>query len=137
MNVEIYEALEERGANYSARMPAKQNLEQDIVDLLRRPMVKPSDWPFGCNNVRRVVAKAGFHSGEMTRPSCHRFQCNPLWFSPNVIARNLGNLWWGLVLRSRSRRVFHRAAVWRHGPKQPDFDRDGQDAGGTVYNLWQ
>ena len=30
---EIYEALEERGVNYAIRIPADDNLEQDIAEL--------------------------------------------------------------------------------------------------------
>ena len=33
---EIYEALEERGVNYAIRIPANDNLERDIAELLPR-----------------------------------------------------------------------------------------------------
>ena len=34
---EIYEALEERGVKYAIRIPANENLERDIAELLTRP----------------------------------------------------------------------------------------------------
>ncbi len=36
---EIYEALEERGVKYAIRIPANENLERDIAELLPRPVV--------------------------------------------------------------------------------------------------
>lgn len=35
---EIYEALEERGVKYAIRIPANENLEQDVAELLPRPV---------------------------------------------------------------------------------------------------
>src|SRR2546428_7857855 len=35
---EIYEALEERGVKYAVRLPANENLERDIEELLTRPV---------------------------------------------------------------------------------------------------
>jgi hypothetical protein len=35
---EIYEALEERGVKYAIRIPANENLERDIAELLKRPL---------------------------------------------------------------------------------------------------
>jgi len=42
---EIYEALEERGVKYAIRMPANDNLERDIAELLTRPVGRPSHKP--------------------------------------------------------------------------------------------
>ena len=39
---EIYEALEKRGVNYAIRIPANDNLERDIAELLPRPVGRPS-----------------------------------------------------------------------------------------------
>jgi hypothetical protein len=35
---EIHEALEERGVKYAIRIPANENLERDITELLTRPV---------------------------------------------------------------------------------------------------
>ena len=35
---EIYEALEKRGVKYAIRIPANENLERDIAELLTRPV---------------------------------------------------------------------------------------------------
>jgi hypothetical protein len=42
---EIYEALEERGVKYAIRLPANENLERDIAELLTRPVGRPSHKP--------------------------------------------------------------------------------------------
>jgi DDE family transposase/integrase-like protein len=42
---EIYEALEQRGVNYAIRIPANENLERDIAELLPRPVGRPSSRP--------------------------------------------------------------------------------------------
>ena len=39
---EVYEALEERGVKYAIRIPANDNLERDIAELLPRPVGRPS-----------------------------------------------------------------------------------------------
>jgi len=39
---EIYEAIEERDVNYAIRIPANENLERDIAELLPRPVGRPS-----------------------------------------------------------------------------------------------
>ncbi len=88
---EIYEALEEQGVKYAIRIPANQNLERDIADLLIRLVGRPSKRPWvryksflyraaSWTKARRVVAKVEHHQGElfprvgfivtnMTRPS--------------------------------------------------------------------
>ncbi len=38
---EIYEALEKRGVKYAIRIPANENLERDIAELLTRPVGRP------------------------------------------------------------------------------------------------
>jgi len=73
---EIYEALEERGVKYAIRIPANENLERDIAELLKRPVGRPSHKPLvwykgflyqaaSWKTARRVVAKVEFHFGEL------------------------------------------------------------------------
>jgi len=73
---EIYEALEERGVNYAIRIPANENLERDIAELLPRPVGRPSSRPLveyksflyqaaSWKKARRVVAKVEHHQGEL------------------------------------------------------------------------
>jgi hypothetical protein len=73
---EVYEALEERGVNYAIRIPANENLERDIAELLPRPVGRPSIRPLveyksflyqaaSWNQARRVVAKVEHHQGEL------------------------------------------------------------------------
>ena len=42
---DIYEALEERGVKYAIRIPANENLQRDIAELLKRPVGRPSHKP--------------------------------------------------------------------------------------------
>jgi hypothetical protein len=73
---EIYEALEERGVKYAIRIPSNNNLERDIIELLPRPVGRPSEKPLveykgflyqaeSWKTARRVVAKVEHHSGEL------------------------------------------------------------------------
>ena len=73
---EIYEALEERGVKYPIRIPANENLERDIAELLTRPAGRPSQKPLveykgflyeaaSWKTARRVVAKVEHHAGEL------------------------------------------------------------------------
>jgi Transposase DDE domain group 1 len=73
---EIYEALEERGVQYAIRLPANDNLQRDIEELLTRPVGRPSHKPTvwykgflyqaaSWKMARRVVAKVEFHAGEL------------------------------------------------------------------------
>jgi len=68
---EIYEALEARGVKYAIRIPSNDNLVRDIVELLRRPVGRPSHKPLlryksflyqaeSWKQARRVVAKVEF-----------------------------------------------------------------------------
>ena len=72
----IYEALEEQGVKYAIRIPANENLERDIADLLMRPVGRPSKRPLvryesflyraaSWTKARRVVAKVEHHQGEL------------------------------------------------------------------------
>ncbi len=72
---EIYEALEQRGVKYAIRIPANDSLEQDIVELLTRPVGRPSHKPVvsyqgflyqagGWMTAWRVLANVEFHAGE-------------------------------------------------------------------------
>ena len=73
---EIYEALEKRDVKYAIRIPANENLQRDIAELLARPVGRPSHRPLvryksflyqaeSWNKARRVVAKVEFHAGEL------------------------------------------------------------------------
>ncbi len=73
---EIYEALETRGVKYAIRIPSNDNLERDIVELLTRPVGRPSHKPRfryksflyqadSWKTARRVVAKVEFQLGEL------------------------------------------------------------------------
>jgi hypothetical protein len=73
---EIYEALEERGAKYTIRIPANDCLMRDIEELLTRPVGRPPHKPVvwykgflyqaaSWKTARRVVAKVEFHAGEL------------------------------------------------------------------------
>ena len=73
---ELYQALEEREVKYAIRLPANDNLERDIAELLTRPVGRPSYKPVvwfksflyraaSWKTARRVVAKVEFHFGEL------------------------------------------------------------------------
>ena len=73
---ELYQALEERDVKYAIRLPANDNLERHIAELLTRPVGRPSYKPViwfksflyqaaSWKTARRVVAKVEFHFGEM------------------------------------------------------------------------
>src|SRR6202140_3233625 len=73
---ELYQALEERDVKYAIRLPANDNLQRNITELLRRPVGRPSYKPVvrfksflyqaaSWKTARRVVAKVEFHCGEL------------------------------------------------------------------------
>jgi len=73
---EVYEALEERSVKYAIRIPANENLQRDIEELLKRPPGRPSKKPLveykgflyqaaSWETARRVVAKVEHHPGEL------------------------------------------------------------------------
>ncbi len=73
---EIYEVLEGREVKYAIRIPANENLQRDIAELLARPVGRPSHRPLvryksflyqaeSWNKARRVVVKVEFHAGEL------------------------------------------------------------------------
>src|SRR5216684_4292563 len=73
---ELYEALEEREVKYAIRLPANDNLQRKIVELLTRPVGRPSHKPVfrfksflyqaaSWTMARRVVAKVEFHCEEL------------------------------------------------------------------------
>ncbi len=73
---EVYQGLEERGVKYAIRLPANENLEREIEELLTRPVGRPSQKPLvrykgflyraaSWRTARRVVAKVEFHAGEL------------------------------------------------------------------------
>jgi hypothetical protein len=72
----VYEVLEERDVKYAIRLPANGKLEQNIAELLIRPLGRPSHKPVvryksflyqaaSWKVARRVVAKVEFHFGEL------------------------------------------------------------------------
>ena len=73
---ELYEALEEQDVKYAIRLPANDNLQRNIAELLTRPVGRPSHKPVvrfksflyqaaSWKTVRRVVAKVEVHCGEL------------------------------------------------------------------------
>jgi Transposase DDE domain group 1 len=73
---ELYESVEEREAKYAIRLPANDNLERKVAQLLKRPVGRPSYKPVvryksflyqaaSWKRARRVVAKVEFHFGEL------------------------------------------------------------------------
>ena len=73
---EIYAALEARDVKYAIRLPANDNLQRNITELLTRPVGRPSSRPVvwfksflyqaaSWTTARRVVAKVEFHCGEL------------------------------------------------------------------------
>ncbi|HLM79200.1 MAG TPA: IS1380 family transposase [Terriglobales bacterium] len=73
---ELYEALEEWDVQYAIRLPANDNLQRNITELLTRPVGRPSYKPVvryksflyqaaSWTLARRVVAKVEFHCGEL------------------------------------------------------------------------
>src|SRR5712664_2228206 len=73
---ELYEALEEREVKYAIRLPANDNLQRKITELLTRPVGRPSHKPVfrfksflyraaSWKTARQVVAKVEFHCGEL------------------------------------------------------------------------
>jgi Transposase DDE domain group 1 len=73
---EIYESLEERKVKYTIRLPANDNLKRRVVQLLTRPVGRPSFKPMvryrsffykaaSWKSARRVVAKVELHFGEL------------------------------------------------------------------------
>ena len=73
---EIYEALEERKVKYTIRLPANDNLERKVAQLLKRPVGRPSYKPVvryrsffyqaaSWKSARRIVAKVELHFGEL------------------------------------------------------------------------
>ena len=73
---EIYESLEERKVKYTIHLPANDNLKRRVVQLLTRPVGRPSFKPMvryrsffyqaaSWKSARRVVAKVEFHFGEL------------------------------------------------------------------------
>ncbi len=71
-----YEALEAGGVNYAFRIPANDNLERAIAELLPRPVGRAGKKPLveykgflyqaeSWKTARRVVAKVEHHAGEL------------------------------------------------------------------------
>jgi hypothetical protein len=73
---ELYESVEARETKYAIRLPANDNLERKVAQLLTRPLGRPSYKPVvryksffyqaaSWTRARRVVAKVEFHFGEL------------------------------------------------------------------------
>jgi Transposase DDE domain group 1 len=82
---ELYEALEERDVKYAIRLPANDNLQRNITEVLTRPVGRPSYKPVvrfksflyqaaSWTIARRVVAKVEFHCGNFSPAWVHRDQ---------------------------------------------------------------
>jgi Transposase DDE domain group 1 len=115
---EIYEALEERGVMYAIRIPANDSLERDIAELLTRPVGRPSHKPVvrykgffyqaaSWKTARRVVAKVGFHVGELF-PRVGFIVTN-LSLPSRAVVR-----FYNKLLAAAGRKPPHTASVWEH-----------------------
>jgi hypothetical protein len=73
---ELYESVEARDTKYAIRLPANDNRERKLAQLLTRPLGRPSYKPVvryksffyqaaSWTRARRVVAKVEFHFGEL------------------------------------------------------------------------
>ncbi len=73
---DLYEALEDRDVNYAIRIPANENLERDIAEMLPRPVGRPRIRPLveyksflyraaSGKKARRVVAKVEHRQDEL------------------------------------------------------------------------
>ena len=71
---EMYEALEERGVQYAIRIPANENLQRDVAELLQRPVGRPIKKPLveykgylsqaaSWKAARRMATKVKHHPG--------------------------------------------------------------------------
>jgi hypothetical protein len=93
----LYEALEARDVKYAIRLPANDNLERDIAELLTRPVGRPSYQPVvwlksflyqavSWKTARRVVAKCRVSLwGVVSARRLHRDQS---WdFKPRAVVR--------------------------------------------------
>ena len=74
----IYESVEEREAKYAIRLPANDNLERNVAQLLTRPVGRPSYKPVvryksflfqatRWTRARRVVAKVEYYQRRVPR----------------------------------------------------------------------
>ena len=77
MKKRLVQALDEHGVKYAIRIPANENLERDIAELLKRPFGRPSHKPVvwykgflyqaaSWKMAPRIVAKVEFHFGELS-----------------------------------------------------------------------
>ena len=76
---ELYEPLEDRDVKYAIRLPANDNLQRNMRELLKRLVGRPSHKPVfrfksflyqaaSWTIARRVVAKVEFHCGKVGSP---------------------------------------------------------------------
>ncbi len=111
---EIYQALEERGVKYAVRLPANENLERDIEELLTRPVGRPSQRPVvhykgflyqaaSWSMARRVVVKVEFHAGELF----------PVWASSSPTWSFPAGRSYGSITREGRQSSGSRRASWR------------------------
>jgi hypothetical protein len=56
---ELYEALEERDVKYTIRLPANDNLQRNITELLTRPMGRSSYKPVVSSRVFSIRRRVG------------------------------------------------------------------------------
>ena len=79
---EIYEALEERDADYAIRIPANENLERDTADLLPRPAGGPVSGPWSSTRAFSTRQRVGRRpAGWLPRWSITRASCSHEWAS--------------------------------------------------------
>jgi hypothetical protein len=77
---ELYEALEDRDVKYAVRLPANDNLQRNIAELLTRPVGRPSHKPV-------VRFKSFLYQQRVGRP------CGGWWRRSRFIAGNCFPAW--------------------------------------------
>jgi hypothetical protein len=79
---ELYEALEERTVKYAIRLPANDNLQRNITELLTRPVGRPSQKPmFRFKRFLYQAASGRWPGGWWRKSSSIAGSCFPAWGS--------------------------------------------------------
>jgi hypothetical protein len=78
---EIYEALEARDVKYAIRLPANDNLQRNITELLTRPVGRPSNKPVVWFKSFRYQAASWTTARRVRRSNSIVGNCSPAWGS--------------------------------------------------------
>jgi hypothetical protein len=79
---ELYEALEERDVKYAIRLPANDNLQRNIPELLTRPVGRPAKSRWFDSRVFSIRQRVGSDCGGWWRRwSSIAGNCSPAWGS--------------------------------------------------------